>query len=157
MFIIYTRRSTDDPDNQKNSLEYQEAQGRKYAKDHKLKVSDETMPGMMDAGVISERHSAYKSSALSFSGAGMVEYQIERPKFMQMVPWLLEGKYEGAIVLCWDRISRNEQSDLIVKEMIDKHGIRIIFVQADYEKNSAGALHRDIDGMFARHWSRHSS
>ena len=51
------------------------------------------------------------------------EYQIERPKFMQMISWLLEGKYEGVIVLCWDRISRSEQSDMIVKELIDKHNI----------------------------------
>ncbi|MFA5273099.1 MAG: recombinase family protein [Candidatus Peribacter sp.] len=157
MFLIYTRRSTDDADNQKNSLEYQESECRKHAKNHHLAVTSENTLGVMDTGVIYERHSAYKSSALSFSTAGMVEYQIERPKFMQMVAWLLEGKYEGAIVLCWDRISRNEQSDLIVKELIDKHGIRIIFVQADYEPTSAGALHRDIDGMFSRHWSRQSS
>ncbi len=123
MFIIYSRRSTDDPDNQKNSLEHQEAECRRYAKNNKLKISDDTIQGIMEGGVIYERHTAFKSSALSFGGDGMVEYQIERPKFMQMIPWLLEKKYEGAIVLCWDRISRNEQSDLIVKEMIDKHGI----------------------------------
>ena len=158
MFLIYTRRSTDDPLNQKNSLEYQEKLCREYARNNKFQITKDSMEGIMQDGIIRERHSAYKASSLSVSGAGLVEYQIERPKFMQMISWLLEGKYEGVIVLCWDRISRNEQSDLIVKELIDKHNITFKFVQADYDhRTSSGALHRDIDGMFARHHSRVTS
>lgn len=158
MFLIYARRSTDDADNQKNSLEYQEDESRRYAEKNKLPLSSENIDGFLDSGVIKERHSAFKSSALSVSGAGLVEYQIERPKFMRMIQLLLEKKYEGVIVLCWDRISRNEQSDLIVKEIIKKHGICVRFVQAEYDiKTSSGELHMDIDGMFARHHSRVTS
>ncbi|MEI8230336.1 MAG: recombinase family protein [Candidatus Peregrinibacteria bacterium] len=158
MFLIYTRRSTDDAENQKNSLEYQLRLCREFAKQQKLEVTKDSIPSIMEHGVIAESHSAFKASALSVSGAGLVEYQIERPKFMQMISWLLEGKYEGVIVLCWDRISRNEQSDMIVKELIDKHNIPFKFVQADYSHGtSSGALHRDIDGMFARHHSRVTS
>ena len=158
MYIVYTRKSTDDSDNQKNSIPFQKKVCKEYAKNKGLQIADDSVDEIMEDGMISERHSAYKSSAISVSGAGLVEYQIERPKFMQMISWLLEGKYEGVIVLCWDRISRNEQSDLIVKELIDKHGIKIEFVQADYDQGtSAGALHRDVDGMFARHHSRVTS
>lgn len=158
MFLIYTRKSTDDAENQKNSLEYQERMCRDYAKKEKIELTTDSMEGIMKDGVIAESHSAFKASALSVSGAGLVEYQIERPKFMQMISWLLEGKYEGVVVLCWDRISRNEQSDLIVKELIDKHQISFRFVQAEYDHGtSSGALHRDIDGMFARHHSRVTS
>jgi site-specific DNA recombinase len=158
MYLIYTRKSTDDAENQKNSLEYQLRLCRDYARQHKLRITEDSAAGLMENGVIAESHSAYKASALSISGAGLVEYQIERPKFMQMISWLLEGKYEGVIVLCWDRISRSEQSDMIVKELIDNHNISFKFVQADYgHGTSSGALHRDIDGMFARHHSRVTS
>ncbi len=157
MFLVYTRRSTDDADNQKNSLEYQESEIRKYAKKNVLAISGDSIEGLMMEGVIKERHSAFKASALSISGNGKVEYAIERPKFMQMTNLLLEGKYEGVIVLCWDRISRNKQSDLIVKELIDVHGIRIIFVQADYAPTSSGKLHRNVDGMFAEYHSEVTS
>lgn len=55
-------------------------------------------------------------------------------------------------------ISRNDQSDMIVKEMMKKHGICIEFVQADYDvSTSAGELHMDVDGMFAKHHSRVTS
>lgn len=158
MFLIYARKSTDDGNSQKNSLEYQDRMCREYAFKEEIELATDSIDGVMKNGLIAESHSAFKASALSVSGAGLVEYQIERPKFMQMISWLLEGKYEGVIVLCWDRISRNEQSDLIVKELIDKHNIPFRFVQAEYDLGtSSGALHRDIDGMFARHHSRVTS
>lgn len=157
MYLIYTRRSTDDADNQKNSLEYQETACKEVAERRGLSLAGENITGFMEKGIIKEKHSAYKDTDLSISGMGIVEYEIERPKFMQMVRCLLEGKYEGVIVLCWDRISRSEQSDMVVKNLIDKKKIKFIFVQADYAASSAGALHRDIDGMFAKHWSRMSS
>lgn len=157
MFLIYTRKSTDDADNQMNSLEYQEKLCCEYAKRNNLAVTTDSAEGVMEKGLIKERHSAYKASKLLFTDA-QVEYQIERPKFMQMVNWLLEGKYEGVIVLCWDRISRNEQSNMIVNELIEHHNINFKFVQADYAKGtSAGAMHRKIDGLFAEHHSRVTS
>ena len=158
MYLIYTRRSTDDPNNQKNSLEFQLQQSQKYADTQKIELTSDTVEGVMENGVIAERHSAYKSNSLSVSVAGLVEYQIERPKFMQMISWLLEGKYKGVVVLCYDRISRNEQDDIVIKNLLREHGICIKFVNVEYDhKTSAGALHMDIDAMFARHWSRVSS
>ena len=157
-FLLYTRRSTDEIGSQKNSLEYQEIECLQYAEKHNLQIAKDTEEGFMENGVIRERHSAFKSSNLSFSDDGMVGYSIERPKFMRLIQLLQEGKYEGFVVLCWDRISRNEQSDLIVKELINKHGINMRFVQTEYDvKTSSGQLHMDIDGMFARHHSRVTS
>src|SRR5262249_38512358 len=43
--------------------------------------------------------------------------------------------------------------DAIIKNLIAS-GVEIHFVQASYDKTSAGALHMDIDGMFAAHYSR---
>jgi predicted nucleotidyltransferase len=61
--------------------------------------------------------------------------------------------FAGVICLCWDRLSRNDQDGMIIKELMDS-SIDLQFVQANYEKSSSGALHRDIDGMFAQHYSR---
>lgn len=66
---------------------------------------------------------------------------------------LLKGECEGVICLCWDRISRNEQDGVLIKQLMDK-GVDFQFVQVTYDKTSSGALHRDIDGMFANHYSR---
>lgn len=157
MYLVYSRKSTDDADNQKNSLEYQELECRKYAQTNNLQITTDDIGDTVEGGIIKERHSAFKGSKLSVVDA-RVEYQIERPKFMQMAHLLLDGKYEGVIVLCFDRISRNEQSDMIVKELIKVHGINIHFVYADYDlSTSSGELHMDIDGMFARHHSRVTS
>jgi hypothetical protein len=38
-----------------------------------------------------------------------------------------------------------------------RKGIDVRFVYANYDKTSAGALHMDIDGMFAEHHSRVTS
>lgn len=157
-YIIYARRSTDDADNQKNSLEYQDAACRAFAKQNGILLTEETLDPVIRDGIIKERHSGFKSNAISVSGLGLVEYQIERPKFMQMISWLMEGKYAGVVVLCWDRISRNEKDDIVIKELIKHHQIRIQFVQAEYDlTSSSGELHMDIDGMFARHHSRVTS
>ena len=128
MFLIYTRRSTDDAQNQKNTLENQEKQCMRYAKDHKLSIAKESIAGLMTNGIIYERHSGWKSSPITVSGAGLVEYQIERPKFMQMISLLVQKQYEGIIVMCWDRISRNPNDDIIIKDLIDNKHIRILFV-----------------------------
>jgi DNA invertase Pin-like site-specific DNA recombinase len=84
---------------------------------------------------------------------GRVSYRIERPKFQELVKLLVQKKYQGVICLCWDRISRNPQDDAIIKNFINQ-GVDIRFVQANYDKSSAGALHMDIDSMFAAHYSR---
>ncbi|MFA5163258.1 MAG: recombinase family protein [Patescibacteria group bacterium] len=152
-YLIYTRKSTDDADNQKNSIDYQIGQCSKYASDHKLDIAQLDQEGFCEAGTIKEKHTAFKTSGIQMKKDGTVEYKIERPKFQVMVQKLLDKEFKGIICLCWDRISRNEQDGLIIKNLMDK-GVDIRFVQANYEKSSSGALHRDIDGMFSAHYSR---
>lgn len=155
-YVIKARRSTDDEINQKNSLEYQVEQCQKYALTHGLRIADLTIPGFIDHGIVQERHTAYKTADLSIDSKGRVIYKIERPKFQQLVALLADRKVRGVIVLCWDRLSRNSHDDAIIKNLISR-GIDIRFVQAAYDNTSAGALHMDIDGMFAAHSSRVTS
>lgn len=153
-YLIYCRKSTDEVDNQKNSLEVQEKECKKFAESNWLKISQNSILWIMENWVIKESHSAFKTWALKFWKDWLMEYQIERPKFMQMIWLLIEKKYKWIICLCWDRISRNEKDDMVVKELIDTHKIDIHFVQTQYDKWIWWDLHRDIDWMFAKHYSR---
>lgn len=152
-YIIYARKSTDDQENQKNSLPYQVEETLRYAQANGLKIAARDIAGVMEKGVIQEKHSGYATSDIKLNDAGQVVYDIERPKFQRMAQALLRREFKGIICLCWDRISRNEQDGLLIKKMMDT-GVDIRFVQATYDKSSAGALHRDIDGMFSQHYSR---
>lgn len=153
-FLVYARKSTDEPDNQKNSIKYQRAENTRFAQKEKLSVAPITLGGFCLNGVISERHSGFKESdEVSITGAGMVQYSIERPKFQRLVQFLSKGLFKGVVVLCWDRLSRNRGDDTVVRKLM-KTGIEVSFVYANYDKTSSGALHMDIDGMFSEHYSR---
>jgi site-specific DNA recombinase len=152
-YLIYTRKSTDDADNQKNSIDYQVGQCLKYSNENHLLVADFEREGFCENGVIKERHTAYKTSELSMNPDGSFVYRIDRPKFNILMDLLMKRQFAGVIILCWDRISRNDQDGVIIKSLMDR-GVDIRFVQTKYEKTSSGALHRDIDGMFASHYSR---
>ena len=152
-YIIYARKSTDDTENQKNSIPYQLDACKKFAEIQRLKIANITIEGVMERGFSAEKHTAYKTADLELSADGMVKYQIERPKFQAIIQLLLKNQCAGVICLCWDRISRNEQDGMLIKKLMDS-GVDFKFVQASYEKTSSGALHRDIDGMFAQHYSR---
>ena len=78
---------------------------------------------------------------------------MERPKFLMLVNLLRQKKFKGVISLCWDRFSRNEADDVLIKKLLNQ-GIDVRFVQVKYDTSSSGALHMDIDGMFSRHYSR---
>lgn len=153
LYAIYSRKSTDDAENQKNSIEYQVTSSLDFAHRGNLSITPLTEDGFIENGVIREKHSAYKTSDLNISKDGTVQYNIERPKFQKLIKLLTEGKVDGVICLCWDRISRNEQDGMLIKELM-KRGIEFHFVQTSYDKSSSGELHRDIDGMFAQHFSR---
>jgi DNA invertase Pin-like site-specific DNA recombinase len=156
-YLVYIRKSTDEPDNQKNSITYQKAEGVKFAQREKLLVAPVSIAGLCMDGVISEKHSGFKeNNDLTFTKDGMVQYHIDRPKFQKLVQFLSLGLFQGIVCLCWDRISRNKGDDTIIRKLMRK-GIDVRFVYANYDKTSAGALHMDIDGMFAEHHSRVTS
>lgn len=153
-YLIYARKSTDEADNQKNSIPYQKAEGVKFVKKESLLVAPVTLAGFCVNGVISEKHSGFKEDdELSFTKDGLVQYDIDRPKFKKLVQYLNLGLFKGVICLCWDRISRNKGDDTIIRKLM-RNGVDVRFIYANYDKTSAGALHMDIDGMFAEHHSR---
>lgn len=156
-YLIYNRKSTDEPDNQKNSISYQQSQNLRFAQADHLPVARVTVPGLCSDGIISERHSGFKEdSVVSISAEGLVQYRIERPKFQRLIAFLSRGLFRGVIVLCWDRLSRNRGDDTVIRKLM-KHGVDVRFVTTRYDKSSAGELHMDIDGMFAQHHSRVTS
>ena len=116
-----------------------------------------TLAGFCTDGIISERHSGFKEdSEITITNEGLVQYKIERPKFQKLLMYLSRGLFKGIVCLCWDRVSRNKGDDTVIRKLMRK-GIDVRFVFAKYEKTSSGALHMDIDGMFAEHHSRVTS
>lgn len=153
-YIVYTRKSTDDTENQKNSIAYQKLEANRYNKKECINVAPLIVPGFCTNGVIEEHHSGFKQDDdFETNNDGTITYKVSRPKFLTLVNLLRQKKFKGIVCLCWDRLSRNEADDVLIKKLISQ-GIDIRFVQASYEATSAGALHMDIDGMFSRHYSR---
>jgi DNA invertase Pin-like site-specific DNA recombinase len=156
-YLIYNRKSTDEPENQKNSLHYQRAENLKYALKEHLSIAPVTIPGFCTDGIIAEKHSAFKEDEIMIiSDNGTVQFKIERPKFHKMMQLLNKKLFKGVIFLCWDRASRNDADEAILKKLL-KNNIDLRFTLVSYDKSSSGALHMDIDGMFAQHHSRVTS
>lgn len=152
-YLIYDRKSTDDADNQKNSLSYQEGENTRFSKKEKLPIADVTIANFCEHGIINESHSGYKESEdFEINADGSIQYKIDRPKFSKLVGMLRNKEVKGVIFLCWDRASRNKQDDVLLRKLI-KQGSDIRFSHAQYDKTSSGDLHMDIDGMFASHYS----
>lgn len=156
-FLIYNRKSTDEPNNQKNSIQYQKSENIRFAQRYHLPIANIALTGFALNGIISEKHSGFKEdAALHFGKDGTVQYNIDRPKFFRLVQFLNKGYFKGVIVLCWDRASRNKGDNNVIEKLM-KQGVDFRFALASYDKTSSGALHMDIDGMFAQHHSRVTS
>jgi DNA invertase Pin-like site-specific DNA recombinase len=156
-FLVANRKSTDEPNNQKNSIKYQKAENMRYAQKHNLPIAPITIDGFCRDGVISERHSAFKEdNELQFVGENQVQFRIERPKFYLLTQLLSKGYFKGVIHLCWDRASRNKTDDTIIRKLI-KTGVNMHFTLAKYDDTSSGELQMDVEGMFAAHHSRVTS
>lgn len=153
-YIAYTRKSTDDADNQKNSIEYQVGEIKRNLASQGIQIAHLNIEGFCTDGFITEHHSGFKEDAdFETNADGTISISVERPKFLMLVNLLRQKKFKGVISLCWDRFSRNEADDMLTKKLL-KQGIDVRFVQVKYDTGSSGALHMDIDGMFSRHYSR---
>ena len=155
-YLVYNRKSTDEADNQKNSISYQRTENCDFANRNKMKLAPVTLTGFCTDGVVSEKHSGFKEDDELYISNGMVQYRIDRPKFQQLLQHLSRGYFKGIVCLCWDRISRNKGDDTIIRKLM-RNGVDIRFVYANYDKSSAGELHMDIDSMFSQHHSRVTS
>ncbi len=156
-YLIYDRKSTDDEDNQKNSLSYQRTENTRFAVRSNLPIAPIKIEGFCSNGIISEKHSGFKEdNDITFADNGLVQYHIDRPKFQKMVELVSRGYFKGIVCLCWDRISRNGGDDVLIKKLMRK-GVDIRFTYTTYDKSSSGELHKDIDGVFSQHYSRVTS
>jgi site-specific DNA recombinase len=157
-YLVYNRKSTDDAENQKNSISYQTIEAIKYARQKGLPIAKVNIQNFCTDGIINERHSGFKEDAdFSISEDGLVSYRIERPKFEKLAKLLLNREFKGVIFLCWDRASRNKNDNNILRRLMKTEDLDIRFVQATYEKTSSGELHMDIDSMVSEHHSRNTS
>ena len=156
-YVIYNRKSTDDADNQKNSLEYQLTQNTRFSSEQHLAIAPINLTRLFTNGAITEKHSSYKQDdVMVFNDDGSVTLGVERPKFLRLVEMLNNKLFKGVIFYSWDRASRNPTDTNILKKLL-KNGIDVRFTSAKYDKNSAGSLHMDIDGVFSEHHSRVTS
>ncbi len=156
-YLIYSRKSTDEAEHQKNSLLYQGSENCRFAQRQGIRIADISVPGFCTNGVIAEKHSGFKETdELEIKPDGRVQFKIDRPKFQQLLGYLNKGHFRGVVCLCWDRISRNRSDDAVIRKLM-RRGVDIRFVYANYDQSSAGELHMDIDGMFAQHHSRVTS
>ena len=156
-YFVYNRKSTDEANNQKNSISYQRAENTRFANKGSLLIAPVTIEGFCVNGIISEKHSGFKEDDdVTISNEGIVQYRIDRPKFQKMLQFVSLGYFKGVVCLCWDRISRNKGDDTVVRKLM-RRGVDFHFVYAIYDDSSSGALHMDIDGMFSQHHSRVTS
>src|SRR5882724_8423432 len=137
-YLIYARKSTDDADNQKNSIKYQKQENTRFAFREHLTLASLTLPGFATEGIVSERHSGFKDTAeLHFGEGNTIQYRIARPKFYRFVQWLSRGCFKGVIFLCWDRASRNKGDDTVIRKLM-RSGVDVRFTLARYDRTSAG-------------------
>ena len=81
-YLIYNRKSTDEADNQKNSISYQKSENARFAHRERLGVANITIKSFCADGVVSEKHSGFtEDNEISITDDGMVQYRIDRPKF----------------------------------------------------------------------------
>lgn len=153
-YVVYNRKSTDEPDNQKNSIKYQKGENARFVEREKLKIASCTLRGFCKDGGISERHSAFhENDDMVITIDGRVQYNIDRPKFHQLCRYLSMGLFKGVVFLCYDRASRNKGDDVVLRKLMKK-GVDIRFAWATYDDSSSGELHKDVDGMMSEHISR---
>lgn len=151
-YLIYVRKSTDDADNQQNSIAFQTGECQRFAERNNLPIANLTVEGYSEKGVIAEHHSAYKSAGGLNLKATIAEVGSRRPKFGRLLEDLAEGKYKGVVILSWDRASRNAGDTMLIRQML-KAGVDIQFVRGAYANDSSGHIHMGVDSMFAEHYS----
>ena len=96
-YVLYARKSTDDPERQATSIPYQIDACRKLARNNGLHIIGEP---------VEESRSAKTPN--------------NRPKFDQVLKYIRTGKYDGIIVWNPDRLARNMLEAVMVIDMVDQ-------------------------------------
>lgn len=116
-YVLYARKSTDDPQRQVRSIEDQISECQQLARRLGIKIVD----------TIEEKKSAKKPH--------------QRPLFTQMLKDIRNGKYDGIIAWNPDRLARNMKEGGEVIDMIDDDFIKDMkFVTHHFSKDANGKM-----------------
>lgn len=155
-YLVYTRKSTDDADNQRNSIGHQREMCLRFCERNQLHIAPFSEDRFCKNGIIEERHSGYSTrhDKLRVKKDGTFSGKIHRPQFAKLCSYLKEKAFKGVVFLNWDRASRNDLDSNLIASLI-KQGADIRFVDTLYDTDTAsGQLHMNIDAAFSAHYSR---
>lgn len=125
-FVIYLRKSTDDPKKQVRSIGDQRTEC--LAKAEQLGLDTSKIP------IIVERLSARKSSATT-------QKSKRRVQFDEMLQGFRTGKYHGLIAWSPDRLSRNMKDAGEIIELVDEEYIQeLVFCTYEFENSPNGKM-----------------
>lgn len=129
-YVIYARKSTDDPKKQQRTLSDQITECKEYAERHVLNVVE----------IISESRSGREPGI--------------RPEFQRMINNLMLGKIDGIISWATDRISRNMKDAGEVIDLLDKDIIKDLrFVTFPFTNTPAGKMLLGFQFVMAKEYS----
>jgi hypothetical protein len=97
-YLVYIRKSTDDTENQKNSIPYQKMECLRFALQEQLPIVNANFQNFCTSGVITERHTGFKEdNNFTIKSNGRIQYKIKRPKFHQLIEVLHTNQFKGVI------------------------------------------------------------
>jgi DNA invertase Pin-like site-specific DNA recombinase len=130
-YVVYARRSTDEPERQVRSLSDQIAECKDLVESKSLNVV---------AKPIQEAESAKEPDI--------------RPKFRQMIEDVKQGKYDGIIAWHPDRLSRNMKDAGELIDLLDKGVIKDLkFCSFTFENTTAGKMLLGIAFVLSKQYS----
>lgn len=129
-YVLYARKSSEDEQGQKHSIEDQIAECKKYAERNNLHIV-ETITEQKSAKIVNNR-----------------------PKFSTMLKDFNKGKYDG--ILAWhpDRLARNMLEAGMIIDDIDNGIIKDLkFCQHNFENNASGKMMLGMLFVFSKQYS----
>lgn len=130
-YVLYARKSTDDPKKQVRSIKDQISDCKEYANRLGLKVVGRP---------VIEKRSAKKPN--------------ERPLFRQMIKDLNSGKYDGVLTWHPDRLARNMKEGGEIIDMIDEGKIKDLkFVTHHFSNNPQGKMILGLSFVLSKQYS----
>lgn len=130
-YVIYARKSTDDPKNQKRSIPDQILECKEFANRNGLRVIGQPF---------TEKESAKKPN--------------KRPIFRQMLEDIKRGKYDGILTWHPDRLARNMLEGGEVIHLVDEGHIKDLkFVAHPFTNDPSGKMLLGLAFAISKHYS----
>ena len=133
-YVVYLRKSTDDNENQKHSLEDQRASCLEMIERERLLVVDPTRD------ILEEKKSAKEAD--------------KRPVFRQMLNDVQAGKYDGIISWHPNRLARNMKDAGEIIDLLDKGVIKPLeFPTFQFQNNAMGKMTLGLTFVLSKQYS----